>query len=85
MWTWVDASPKDVELLTKFELQLLRLSSPRMPSNCIQGESMYILMFLARLILFMGCAVMDSDLGRTHALIEIVIYEHSSLYTMLYP
>jgi hypothetical protein len=71
-WTWVDASPKEVELLTKFELQLLRLSSSSRPLNCIQGESMYILMFLARLLPFMGRAVMDSDLAKTQALIGIV-------------
>ena len=81
-WTWDEASPKEVELLTKFDLQLLRLSSPRMPSNCIQGESMYILMFLARLIPFMGRAVMDSDLERTQALIEIVRDLMKSLDTL---
>jgi hypothetical protein len=83
-WTWIDASPKEVELLTKFELQLLRLSSPRMPSNwnCIQGESMYILMFLARLIPFMGRAVMDSNLERTQALIKIVRDLMKSLDTL---
>jgi hypothetical protein len=53
-WTWVEASPKEVELLTKFDLQLLHLSSPCMPSNCIRGESMYILMVLAWLIPFMA-------------------------------
>jgi hypothetical protein len=81
-WTWDDASPKELELLTEFECQLLRLSSPRMPSNCVQGESMYILMFLARLIPFMGRAVMDSDLERTQALIEIVRDLMKSLDTL---
>jgi hypothetical protein len=81
-WTWVDASPKEMELLTEFELQLLRLSSPCMLSNCIQGESMYILMFLAQLIPFMGRAVMDSDLERTQSLIEIVRDLMKSLDTL---
>jgi hypothetical protein len=81
-WTWIDASLKEVELLTKFELQLLHLSSPHMLSNWIQGESMYILMFLAQLIPFMVRAVMDSDLGRTQALIKIMQDLMKSLDTL---
>jgi hypothetical protein len=81
-WTWVDASPKEVELLTKFKLQLLCLSSPCMPSNCIQGKSMYILMFLTQLIPFMGCAAMDSNLERTQSLIKIMQDLMKSLDTL---
>ena len=43
---------------------------------------MYILMFLTRLIQFMGHAVMDSDLERTQALIEIVRDLMKSLDTL---
>jgi hypothetical protein len=82
-WTWNDASHKEAEVLSKFDSELLRLSGSRRPSNCVQGESMYILMFLARLIPFMGQAVMESDLARTEALIDIVRELLGSLEVLL--
>jgi hypothetical protein len=58
-------------LVTKFCFDYQALAGASAPSNSVQGESIYITMFIARILPFMAHAIMDSDLKKQRELINV--------------
>ena len=56
-------------MLSAFKFQAL--AGAQMPSNSIQGELIFITMFLTWIILFMAQTIMDSDLVRMRELVGV--------------
>ena len=56
-------------MLSAFKFQAL--AGAQMPSNSIQGELIFITMFLTWIILFMAQTIMDSDLVKIQELVGV--------------
>lgn len=70
---WVfDTCKDEVELVTQFFSQFRTLTRANHPDNSVQGESLYILMYIARILPFMSRATMDSNSDRMLELVEVV-------------
>ena len=63
---WLAVPRNENELCMNFNSGIRRLVGKGLPSNCVQGEQIYALDYLVRLVPFMHRAVMDSDIPMLH-------------------
>ena len=79
-YKWMyDASREEIDMVDAFCFKFQALAGAQMPSNSVQGELIFITMFLARIIPFMARTIMDSDLVRMQ---ELVGVSHDLLQAM---
>jgi len=66
-----NTSREEIDLVDAFCFKFQALAGAQTPHNSIQGESIFITFFLARIIPFLARAIMDSDLVRIRELIGV--------------
>jgi hypothetical protein len=64
-----DASREEIDMVDAFCFRFQALAGAQTPSNSIQGELIFITMFLTRIIPFMARTIMDSDLVKMRELV----------------
>jgi hypothetical protein len=66
-----DTSREEIDLVDTFCFKFRALAGAQTPHNSVQGESIFITFFLARIIPFFARAIMDSDLVRMRELVSV--------------
>ena len=69
-YKWMyDASQEEIDMVDAFCFRFQALAGAQTPSNSVQGELIFITMFLTRIIPFMARTIMDSDLVKMRELV----------------
>ncbi|KAF7969709.1 hypothetical protein HWV62_22012 [Athelia sp. TMB] len=69
-WAALQASDEEALLVSDFFHGYRTLAHTLKPNNVVQGESIYLTLFIVRLLPFMSRAVMDSNITRQRQLLQ---------------